>query len=140
MPDYNSTKPKHGDWWSFRVCSLVRTLTLHCHLVIEYKLCSSMSNANWTIFQCYSILSGLRATRMQGWQLKKKQLLVGFIGFFKCNKTYLPICLHPASQDLQNSPNTQVKLSTSCRITSPMYHVLHYWDNESLRPVKHNIF
>jgi len=57
---------------------------------------------------------------------------VGFIGYFKCNKT----CLHPASQDLQNSPSTQVKVSTSCRITSPRYHVLRSWDNESLRPVK----
>jgi len=37
----------------------------------------------------------VRVRIYQGWQLKnppKKHLLVGFIGFFKCNKT----CLHSA--------------------------------------------
>jgi len=56
---------------------------------------------------------------VQGWQLNNP-LIGGFYWFFKCNKT----CLHPGSQDLQNSSSTQVKLSISCMITSPMYRFL----------------
>jgi len=62
------------------------------------------------------------------------------LGFFENTIKLACKLAYPASQDLQNSPSTQVKLSTSCRITSPMYHILHSWDNESLRLVKHNIF
>jgi len=69
------------------------------------------------------IILEYRTILKQGWQLKthpkkhlEKHLSVGLIGFFNCNKT----CLHTASQDLQNSPSTQVKLFISCRITRPM--------------------
>jgi len=109
----------------------VALCSLSYHSNTEIVVCMSFVNRQAGLPQRVDCLAPKVGNSIKCLTLpKKKTNTVGFVGFLKYNKTCLSSKSGPAK-----FTSTQVKLSTSCRITNPMYHILHSMNHLDLSSI-----